>query len=330
MHFRSTMFFVMMMLCLTGAICTVEADEPIDPLNLKLPTLGGVQFWADELHFHQWRIQRNIFTGHCRLLDAGNVRHAWGSFEQCKAHLDKIKRNRKLPPMKGKAVILLHGLVGFRSTMEDVGKYLQEKGGYVVLNVSYPSTQASVHDHAKRLHKVIKNLDGISEINFVAHSLGNLVVRHYLADQTDEKTGRRPDRRIHRIVMFAPPNQGSEAAQKIGDLLLFKLIAGRPGQQFARGWDQLEKHMIIPQCEFGIIAGDISKKRHINPLVTGKNDLFISVETTKLAGARDFKVLPLVHPFMMKKPIVQQYTLNFLRNGYFVSEEKRQPIKKNN
>ncbi|MGQ9575532.1 MAG: hypothetical protein ACUVUC_09450 [Thermoguttaceae bacterium] len=33
-----------------------------------MPTLGGKQFWADELLFHQWRIQRNVLTGHCRLL----------------------------------------------------------------------------------------------------------------------------------------------------------------------------------------------------------------------------------------------------------------------
>ena len=63
MQFRNTKFFVMITLCLTGAICTVEAEEPNDPLNLKLPTLGAKQFWADELHFHQWRIHGSSKTG---------------------------------------------------------------------------------------------------------------------------------------------------------------------------------------------------------------------------------------------------------------------------
>src|SRR5437764_11506322 len=69
--------------------------------NVATPTLGGMQFWGDKLFFHQWRIQRNVFTGHCRLLDADLRRHAWGSFAQCQAKLEEIKRTGKLPPMQG-------------------------------------------------------------------------------------------------------------------------------------------------------------------------------------------------------------------------------------
>ena len=43
-------------------------------LNLKTPTLGGLQLWTDELYFHGWHIQRHCFTGHCRLLDERNRR----------------------------------------------------------------------------------------------------------------------------------------------------------------------------------------------------------------------------------------------------------------
>src|SRR5688572_13059811 len=77
-----------------------------EPLNVNLPTLGGKQFWGDELLFPRWRIQRNVLTGHFRLLDEDNVRHAWGSFAACQRKLDQIKQARSLPPMRGRVVLV--------------------------------------------------------------------------------------------------------------------------------------------------------------------------------------------------------------------------------
>ena len=54
--------------------------------------------------------------------------------------------------------------------------------------------------------------------------------------------------------------------------------------------------------------------------------MVVSVESTRLAGAADFAVLPVLHTVMMDDPRVQQYTLRFLSQGYFVSEDDRHPI----
>ena len=60
-----------------GSACAGEpATAVLLPSQIELPpvpTLGGMQFWADELFFHQWRIQRNVITGHCRLLDGKDL-----------------------------------------------------------------------------------------------------------------------------------------------------------------------------------------------------------------------------------------------------------------
>ena len=56
----------------------------------------------------------------------------------------------------------------------------------------------------------------------------------------------------------------------------------------------------------------------------------VEVENTRLPGASDFVRLPVIHTLMMDDPTVQQYTLRFLRNGYFVSPEQRQPIAREN
>ena len=53
---------------------------PLMP-NIELPTLGGHFFWNDLAEVKGWRLQQNIFTGHCRVLDPDDVRRAWGGEE---------------------------------------------------------------------------------------------------------------------------------------------------------------------------------------------------------------------------------------------------------
>ena len=173
-HLRSLAGALTLVLAVAG-VARLRAAGPADAI--PLPTMGGKQFWADELFFHQWRIQQNVLTGHYRLLDGNDFRHASGSYAECVAALDKIKQERKLSPMRGKAVIVLHGLGANRGHMETIAKYLHDRGGYTVFNVTYPSTQRDIAANAKSLAHVIEHLDGIDEINFVAHSLGNIVVR---------------------------------------------------------------------------------------------------------------------------------------------------------
>jgi pimeloyl-ACP methyl ester carboxylesterase len=294
--------------------------------NVPLPTWGGKQLWADELHFHGWRIQRNVLTGHCRLLNANDQRHAWGTFEQCRTRLDQIKAENNLPPMQGKAVILLHGLFRTRDSFRGMADYLEKEGGYQTLRVSYASSRANVDAHAEGLAKVLQNLEGIEEINFVAHSLGNLVIRRYLAMHTDPATGERPDPRIQRMVMLAPPNHGAQLANLAARTGLFNVAAGASGEQLVQSWEELERGLATPAFEFGIIAGGSGQEKGRNPLLTGDDDLVVTVEETKLPGAHDFLVLPPVHTWMMDDRRVQECTLRFLQQGWFVSEEERKPL----
>ncbi|HET6883550.1 MAG TPA: alpha/beta fold hydrolase [Pirellulales bacterium] len=298
------------------------------PSTWRTQTSGGVQLWADELCFHDWRIQRNVLLGHYRLLDGGNHRYARGSFEHCQQKLNEIKRERNLPPMKGRAVVMLHGLGSWRNKMTPLADYLKENGNYAVFNLAYPSTRGEIAEHSRCLAKVMEHLDGIDEINFVAHSMGNLVVRHYLADVTDEAIGRKPDPRIKRFVMLAPPNHGASAALMLKDHELLSLLMGSSASELGIGWAEVEKHLAIPNCEFGIIAGGRGRERGYNPLMEGDNDDLLPVTTTRLVGARDFVLVPIIHQFEMFDADVQRYTLSFLKHGYFISADKRQPVEK--
>ena len=73
-------------------------------------------------------------------------------------------------------------------------------------------------------------------------------------------------------------------------------------------------------------AGGKGDDRGYNPLVPGDDDLVVSVASTKLAGATDFRVLPVKHTFMMDDKTVQEYTLRFLQKGWFESDIDRQPL----
>jgi hypothetical protein len=294
--------------------------------NVTTGTLGGTQFWSDELVFRNWRIQRNVTTAHYRLLDDRDFRRAWGTFEQCQTRLEELKRELDLPPMKGPAVLTLHGIIRYRSVMEGISDYLAEEGDFTPVNVSYASTRRTLDEHAASLARVLDNLEGVDEINFVCHSLGNLVLRRYLGEATAENPQWIVDRRIHRIVMLAPPNQGAKLAQTFKNNKLVGMIWGPCCKQLANEWPALEKQLAIPTQQFGIIAGGRGDDDGSNPLVQGDDDLVLSIDETRLSGARDFSIVNRLHGELMDDPDVRKQTLQFLKHGYFISEAGRQPI----
>ncbi len=302
---------------LQPGVASAQILPEIEPI--PMPTLGGKQFWADVLFFHEWRIQRNVLTGHHRLLDGRAFRHASGTFESCRERLDRIRAGENLPPMEGTAVLVLHGLFRSHSSMETLCDYLREQGGYTVFNVEYPSTRCEVSQHAKTLASVVEHLDGIEEIHFVGHSLGNIVVRYYLASAA-EAGKPLPDARIRRFVMLAPPNHGSEIAAALADNDLFEAVAGKAGQQLGPEWPWLAAKLASPACEFGIIAGGLGNDAGFNPLLPGDDDGTVTVAGTRLDGARDFLVLPVLHSAIMAERRVREQTLEFLRNGRFSRE----------
>src|SRR5688572_15657347 len=118
---------------LAGPVLSARAED--DPESSPTPvranpvtkTLGGTQFWSDELVFRGWRIQRNTFSSHYRLLDENDYRHTSGSFDECRTKLEEIKAARELPEMKGPAVITIHGLIRSRDIMAGIGEYLEKE-----------------------------------------------------------------------------------------------------------------------------------------------------------------------------------------------------------
>ena len=96
----------------------VDDEFETTPLNLKMPTVGGKQFWTDYVHYGKWRIQQHALTGHWRLLNPQDERIAWGSQEQCVARLEKAIADEDIKAATGDVAVLLHGLAGQRHFAE--------------------------------------------------------------------------------------------------------------------------------------------------------------------------------------------------------------------
>lgn len=313
---------------LLGRAGRIWGDEATSLPPVGVPAVGRLQTWGDELLFYGWRIQRDSATGRHRLLDGHDRLQASGTFDECRQTLEEVKRERRLPPMAGKAVLLLHGLAHDRTCLRDLGRYLQRRSDYIVFNFEYPGTHQSIGDDARALASVIANLEGIEEINFVAHSMGNIVVRHYLADQTDPQNGRRPDPRFRRMVMLGPPNHGSALASSLADNGAFKAFLGKPALELGRHWAWEAVNLATPQFEFGILAGGLGNKFGFNPFLAGDDDGIVTVDSARLAGASDFLLLPVTHLPMVFDTRVFRCVLSFLQNGYFVAPDRRRPIEK--
>lgn len=291
-------------------------EQPLRP-NLKTQTLGGVQFWGDVAFFHGWHIQKNVFTGHFRLLDEQDVRHCWGTREECEAKLKEIAEKKQIPPMKGSAVVFLHGLGRSDKSVSRMRAHFADQG-YYAISINYPSLRAGVKENAEHLHQVLQSLEGIDKIYLVGFSMGGVVCRQCLADH--------PDKRVERVVFVGSPHYGAELATMFKDWWVFKMTAGPAGQELATAPHGLAPDIAIPTCEFGVVAGCKGTDEGYNPLIPGDDDGVVSIVSTRLVGAKDFITFQCMHPILLHTPEVFDSVQRFLEKGHFRESQELNPI----
>lgn len=298
---------------------SVRCEASEKPSQFKEPrgmkTLGGRQFWGDLAFYRGWRIQQNVVTKHCRLLDPKDKSIVSGSQEKCARRLAEIRREKQLPPMSGKAVILVHGIIRSSKSFFGMSEALQT-AGYTVVPFDYPSTRVSIPDSAQYLRSTIESLEGIDEINFVVHSMGGLVVREY--------SRKDPDPRIGRMVMLGVPNLGAVMADRLKKNIFFKIVMGPAGQQLITGG--LIANLPTPPFPFAVIAGGRGTLKGYNPIVPGDDDGTVSIQSTRLAGAADFATVRSLHSFLMNQPESIEMSVRFLQTGALRATGERRPI----
>lgn len=203
---------------------------------------------------------------------------------------------KKPTPPRHDEVWVIHGLGRTNLSMTEMERCLQE-AGYVVEAWGYDSLETPILDAGRDLQRDLvaraKQPAPPRRIHLVTHSLGGIVVRAMLM--------RGKPRNLGRVVMLAPPNQGSPWARRAEEVVGNRVPA-------LEGLSDSEESLVntlgpVEGVDVGIIAGQF--------------DLKVPLESTQLKGAKDHVVVPSFHTFIMNRHDVCEYTLQFLETGAF-------------
>lgn len=208
-------------------------------------------------------------------------------------------------------VVLLHGIGGFALILKSMELSLEEHG-YFVANVTYPSLTDPIESLAtEAVEEGIEKCaaQGLSRIHFVTHSLGGILVRQYLSQKAIEG--------LERVVMLAPPNQGSQFADYVGDSPLRKMYEPDALAQLGTGEESVPRRLGAPDFELGVIAGNRNLRKLIPGTPTEPSDGVVTIEETKAPGMKDFLLVPATHTSIVWNAEVQRQTAHFLRYGRF-------------
>jgi len=212
-------------------------------------------------------------------------------------------------PVAADCVILLHGLARTSVAMAPMAEVLSTRG-FQVVNVDYPSREKPIEELAPlAVKKGLAQCAPEQTVNFVTHSLGGILVRYYLEQNTIDGLGR--------VVMLAPPNQGSEVVDDLRNVPGFTLLNGPAGLQLGTDAQSIPRRLGPVNFELGVIAGTETFNPLLSQSLPNPDDGKVSVESTKVEGMRDFLALPYTHTFIMRSDSVIEQTIHFLRNGSF-------------
>ena len=206
-------------------------------------------------------------------------------------------------------VVMLHGLARGHGSMARLGRVLRTHG-FEAFARTYPSRKHSIAYLAGELTEWIVEHAGDRPINAVTHSMGGVLVRH-LHD---------PRIRWQRIVMLAPPNQGSQLAAAVSANAVVRWYYGPAAAELADGarWPQ-------PPAPFAVIAGtrglaltnptSWTVGRRFPPQT--RHDGTVAVDETRLDGMAAFAEIDATHTWIMNDPRVHQLVVRYLVTGSF-------------
>lgn len=217
-------------------------------------------------------------------------------------------------------VVLVHGLARGPASMRSLAEAL-DKAGFEPRPYQYASTRAPIKDLAAQLAKDLAKRYRKRPVCAVTHSLGGILVRCAPRDTINWK----------RIVMLAPPNQGSKVAATLSGVALDALFGPSAIELGAAAEDP--KAWPFPPAPFGVIAGT-RRRSWINPtsLLSGRifgdvdHDGTVTVEETKLDGMAAFETIDATHTTIMHDARVHELVISFLRDGWFTRPPGDAPL----
>ncbi len=202
----------------------------------------------------------------------------------------------------GEMVILLHGLWRSIWAMDPLAKHLHQQG-YHTINIPYPSFRKPIDELTELVHNTIRLHAGKRRVHFVTHSLGGIITRNLLPIIPPEQTGR--------VVMLAPPNQGSEIIDWIEHCPPLRSTLGPAGK--ALGTDHIDAPPVPEHTDTAVIMGKRSSIPFFRTFLDAENDGIVSVQSGKVDGMNEFHVIDSDHTFIATEPEVMEMVQTFLQ-----------------
>jgi triacylglycerol esterase/lipase EstA (alpha/beta hydrolase family) len=209
-------------------------------------------------------------------------------------------------------VVLLHGIARTSRSLNKIERALHGLR-FATLNLDYASRKQSLErlatDIAPDIARFAARTDG--SIHFVGHSMGGLLIRAYLATYRPARLGR--------VVMLGTPNGGSEVADVLQRLAIYRAFYGPAGLQLSTQQDPALRALPAVDYDLGIVAGTGTIDPISSFLILPRpNDGKVSVRRTMLDGMRDHTVVKASHPGLLRHPTAIKQTIAFLREGKFL------------
>lgn len=207
-------------------------------------------------------------------------------------------------------VLLVHGFFRNDKDMEMLKTNLSDLG-YHTKSVNLPTTFSSFETIYESFKKQLLQIDLTSYtcIHLVGHSMGGLIIRHYLSKHTVPKLGT--------CVFIGTPNKGTRLAD-IGLKIPLMAQILKPIKVLHSKAPAIDLPKNKPAPNIGIIAGTNHR------LITGcflkkPNDGRVEVEATQLDPSimTDFIQLDYVHTQIHKEIITAKLVHHFLQFGKF-------------
>ncbi len=213
--------------------------------------------------------------------------------------------------MANTKIYLLHGHGGNRHLMNKLTKNIRNEG-YVVENFGYPSFTEDIVTVSERLYNKIIS-EKYDTIMFVTHSMGALIVRNLY--KHIEKSNNFPT--IQRIVMIAPPNNGTPVADYFYPSKFWRFILGKNAIHLTTEDNTGANALPVPDCETGLIFGIKGNKRGYNPFLKTDNDGYIIPELALLGIEKDIAFIKAGHTSITQKSETIKLAIKFINQGKF-------------
>ena len=211
-------------------------------------------------------------------------------------------------------VLLIHGLARSTAHMGSMRNALDQQG-FMAIAIDYPSTRYPIERLADAILpsgiSACRAL-GASRIHLVTHSMGGIVARQYLKHNDVQDMGR--------LVMLAPPNQGSELIDFYRDIPGFEKFLGPAATQLGTDRKSSLPLQLGPvNVDTGIITGSVSSNSLMSLTLPGKDDGKVTTASTRVTGMCAQIILPTSHRMIMKDKRSIHEVIQYLTDGEFSS-----------